>query len=89
MDDYFEDFDDDINSGFDDDEFNDEADENLFPEDFIEEDEIIYHEEKETDADGCFEIGWQEIALLGAMSEDIAERKRQKDKLLKKNNKSN
>lgn len=89
MDDYFEDFDDDMNSSFDDDEFNDEADENLFPEDFIEEDEILFHEEKETDADGYDGMGWQEIALLGAMSEDIAERKRQKEKLLKKNNKSN
>lgn len=81
MDDYFENFDDDMNSGFDDEEFIDEVDEEPFSEDLIEEDEILFHEEKETDADGCFEIGWQDIALLGAMSEDIAEKKHKKKRI--------
>jgi len=77
MDDYFDD------DSFDDDNsFDDKSDGD------IENDNGLNEEMRDgSDHDDTIDIGWQEIAMLGALSEQIADEERERDKIVREMNK--
>jgi len=68
------------------DDFGEETDINFEDLEFVEEETIsddMDNEIDETGSDDCAGLGWEEVAFLGAMSEQIADEKEERRRLRK------
>ena len=64
-----------------DDGFDGFEDDGFMDDDITSDQDEAIDEAEETDTDDCSGPGWEEIAFLGAMSEEIAEEKQRRERI--------